>query len=320
MANQTVPQLCMNLPSFAADDPGGWGHMLATAQAADAAGVDCLMISDHVVFGERTEEYGRPEIGGAKGGKQPTGPDGHWLEPLTAIAWLAGQTRRVDFRTNIVIAALRRPVVLAKSAATLDVLSGGRLSLGVGVGWQREEYEAAGLDFDTRGKLLDHTLDVCRALWTQQRASFASPELTFENIHQMPKPTEPGGVPIWISGTFRASTVRRLATYGPRWVPWGPDAGDIVNAAPRMRDAVAAAGGSVEGMRIVGNLAIARDDSGAIEAERSIEALAPMLAAGVTEFSIRLRPEETETGDPAPLRAVVDAFRAATGREAVGEP
>jgi probable F420-dependent oxidoreductase len=317
MANQTTPQLCMSLPSFAAQDPGGWGHMLRAAQAADAAGVDCLMISDHVVFGERTEEYGRPEIGGAKGGKQPTGPDGHWLEPLTTIAWLAGQTRRVDFRTNIVIAALRRPVVLAKTAATLDVLSGGRLSLGVGVGWQREEYEAAGLEFDTRGKLLDHTLDVCRALWMQQRASFTSPELTFTNIHQMPKPTEPGGVPVWISGTFRPSTVRRLATYGARWVPWGPDAADIVNAAPRMRGAIQAAGGSVEGMRVIGNLAALRDGDGRIEAERTMEALAPMLAAGVTDFSLRLTPQETESGDTAVLRQVVDAFRAATGREAV---
>ena len=69
--------------------------------------------------------------------------------------------------TGILLAALRRPVVLAKSAATLDVLSGGRLDLGVGVGWQREEYEAAGLDFDGRGRLLDHTLEVCTELWTQ---------------------------------------------------------------------------------------------------------------------------------------------------------
>ena len=108
-------------------------------------------MSDHVVFGERLEEYGRPEIGGQAGGKQPTGPDGHWLEPLTTLSVLAGMTSRIRLGTNILVAALRRPAVLAKSTATLDVLSGGRLDLGVGVGWQREEYEAAGLDFDGRG-------------------------------------------------------------------------------------------------------------------------------------------------------------------------
>ena len=129
-------------------------------------------MSDHVVFGERLEEYGRPEIGGQAGGKQPTGPDGHWLEPLTTLSVLAGMTSRIRLGTNILVAALRRPAVLAKSAATLDVLSGGRLDLGVGVGWQREEYDAAGLDFDGRGRLLDHTLEVCQTLWREPRAAY----------------------------------------------------------------------------------------------------------------------------------------------------
>ena len=96
---------------------------------------------------------------------------------LTAVAAV---TARVRLGTYILLAALRRPVVLAKQAATLDVLSHGRLDLGVGIGWQREEYEAAGLDFAARGRLLDHSLDVCRTLWREQRASFDSPELRFD--------------------------------------------------------------------------------------------------------------------------------------------
>ena len=156
MTQTSQPHLCTGLPSFAAEDPGGWAPLATFARAADTAGVDTLLISDHVVFGEQLEEYAKPEVGGSKGGKQPTGPDGHWLEPITTIAWLAGQTQRVGYRTNILLAALRRPVVLAKMAANIDVLSGGRLALGVGVGWQAAEYEAAGLDFEGRGKLLDH--------------------------------------------------------------------------------------------------------------------------------------------------------------------
>ena len=153
-------QLSIGVTSFAAEDPGTWEPLFRAARVADRAGVDRLVVSDHVVFGERLEEYGRPEIGGQAGGKQPTGPDGHWLEPLTTLSVLAGMTSRIRLGTNILVAALRRPAVLAKSTATLDVLSGGRLDLGVGVGWQREEYEAAGLDFDRRGRLLDHTLEV----------------------------------------------------------------------------------------------------------------------------------------------------------------
>jgi len=140
----TAPQLSVGLSSFAAEDPGGWGGMLRLAQAADRTGVDRLVVSDHIVFGERLEEYGRPELGGQAGGVQPTGPDGHWLEPMTTLSVIAGMTADVRLGTNILVAALRRPVVLAKSAATLDVLSGGRFDLGVGVGWQREEYEEDG--------------------------------------------------------------------------------------------------------------------------------------------------------------------------------
>ena len=138
-------QLSIGVTSFAAEDPGTWQPLFDAARVADEAGVDRLVVSDHVVFGERLEEYGRPEIGGQAGGKQPTGPDGHWLEPLTTLSVLAGMTSRIRLGTNILVAALRRPAVLAKSTATLDVLSGGRLDLGVGVGWQREEYDAAGL-------------------------------------------------------------------------------------------------------------------------------------------------------------------------------
>ncbi|MBM3596213.1 MAG: TIGR03619 family F420-dependent LLM class oxidoreductase [Alphaproteobacteria bacterium] len=314
MTASTQPQLCTSLSSFAAEDPGGWTPMATFARAADAAGIDCLMISDHVVFGEALEEYAKPEVGGSKGGAQPTGPDGHWLEPVTTIAWLAGQTSRVHFRTNILLAALRRPLVLAKMASTIDVLSGGRLALGVGVGWQAAEYEAAGLSFEGRGKLLDHAIEVCQTLWREQRANHSSDLLTFSNIHQMPKPLQPGGVPIWISGTFRNSTVRRLATYGARWIPWGPDAADIVNAAPRMREAVAKAGGDVSAMRIIGNLGLKKGDNGRTDVEASMERVGAMLEAGVTDFSVRLDPPGDHDDAVAYMEPLVAGFRAATGR------
>ena len=95
-------QLSMILRSFAAEDPGNWSHLFTTAKAADVAGVDRVVVSDHVVFGERLEEYGKPEKGGAAGAAQPTGPDGHWLEPLTTLSVIAGMTSRVRLGTNTV--------------------------------------------------------------------------------------------------------------------------------------------------------------------------------------------------------------------------
>ena len=100
-------QLSMVLRSFAPQDPGSWAHVIRQAETLDRAGVDRLAVSDHVVFGEDLDAYGRPEIGGQAGGSQPTGPDGHWLEPITLLSLLAGRTSRIRLATNVLIAALR---------------------------------------------------------------------------------------------------------------------------------------------------------------------------------------------------------------------
>src|SRR5215469_6894008 len=290
MTEAPILQLSLPLPSFTAEAPASWDFVLDHARLLDEAGVDRLVVSDHVVFGKALEEYGRPEIGGQAGGRQPTGPDGHWLEPLTTLAYLAGITSRIRLATGILLAALRRPVVLAKSAATLDTLSRGRLDLGVGVGWQRAEYEAAGLDFSARGGLLDHTLEVCQTLWREQRAALDSPELHFEAIHMMPKPVQPGGVPLWISGTVNPRVVRRLARFGTGWIPWGPAAADVTAGIRQMRDALAGAGRDPGDLQVVGYLPLARDGQGVLDVARTVDAVPRLAEAGVTDFRVALRP------------------------------
>jgi probable F420-dependent oxidoreductase len=301
-------QLSTGLTTFSADDPGSWQPLLTQARILDQAGVDRLVVSDHVVFGERLDEYGRPEIGGQAGGRQPTGPDGHWLEPLTTLSVLAGMTSRVRLGTNILIAALRRPVVLAKTAATLDVLSGGRFDLGVGVGWQREEYEAAGLDFANRGRILDQTL------WREQRATYHSVELDFEAIHQMPKPVQPGGVPVWIGGSVNRRVVRRLARFGSGWIPWGPAANDVVSGIAQMKDALNGAGRDPSDLQVVGHLPPVRRADGALDIEGTMDAVPLLVSSGVTDVRVRL----VQPADPSAaldqLGSIVAAFRRAAGR------
>ena len=276
-----APRLSVSLRTYAAEAPENWDDLFAMARAADAAGIDRVVVSDHVVFGENLEAYGNPESGGVEGGRQPTGPDGHWLEPLTVLTAVAAQTTRVRLGTYILLAALRRPVVLAKQLATLDVISGGRVDLGVGIGWQREEYEAAGLDFGARGRLLDHSLDVCQTLWREQRASFSSPELNFEGIHSMPKPAHPDGVPIWVSGRCNERVAQRIARFGNRWIPWGKDAADPAASIPRMREEVERAGGDGAALNVLAPLPLPRNqpvDLGAMER------LPSLVEAGVTDF------------------------------------
>jgi probable F420-dependent oxidoreductase len=306
------PQLSTTVPTFSAEEPRDWSHVVEFARAADTAGFDRLVASDHVVFGENLEAYADPSIGGSRGGRQPTGPDGSWLEPLVTIAHLTAVTKRVRFGTNILIAALRRPVVLAKMVATIDVLSGGRLDLGVGVGWQREEYESAGLSFETRGRRLDHCLEVCLALWESRAAEYHSDELAFERIHQMPKPSQAGGIPIWVSGTVNRRAMDRLARFGQGWIPWGDDAADVVGGIARMRTAMRARDRDPGTFQVVGTLRPRRSEGGGFDYREMFADLPRLHEAGVTDFRVPVisAVDSTERADL--LATIVDEFRRAS--------
>ena len=306
----TTPELSIQLRTFMNDDPGDWRFVLDQARAADVAGIDRIVVSDHVAFGEDLDAYGDPKKGGSLGGKQPTGPDGHWLEPLTFLMAAGAITERVRLGTAILIAPLRRPVVLAKTAATIDVLTGGRLDLGVGVGWQKEEYDAAGLSYDDRGRLLDHTIEVCQELWRSTTANYSSAELQFENIHQMPKPRQAGGIPIWISGTLNARVIRRLADYGSGWIPWGADGADLTTAIPKLRAALDAAGGDPD-LQVQGHAVPVRDADGALDLPATFAASAPLIEAGVTDLRLTLNHPTTYDEALEVYSEAVSAFRLA---------
>jgi probable F420-dependent oxidoreductase len=283
-----TPQLSIQLITFS-NDAADWSVIFEQARAADDAGIDRVVVSDHVAFGENLEAYGDPSLGGTEGGRQPTGPDGHWLEPMTVLSMIAARTSKVRIGTNILQAALRRPVVLAKTAATLDVLSGGRLDLGVGVGWQREEYDASGLDFDGRGALLNESLEVISKLWREQSASHDGELASFVDIHQMPKPTQPGGVPIWVSGTVNRRSMDRLATYGSGWIPWGSEATDIASGIAAMSEAMIRRDRDPAGIQVTGNLAVAYDDAGDPDAAATMTGAGALIEAGVTDLRLSVR-------------------------------
>jgi probable F420-dependent oxidoreductase len=313
----TTPQLSVWVTTIAGDDPGGWQQMFDKVCAADRAGVDRVSLTgEHVVLGEHLDAYSSPEVGGQAGARHITGPDGHFLEPIVTMSMLAALTSRVRLTSGIMLAALRRPIVLAKAAATLDVLSRGRLDLGVGVGWQREEYEAAGLDFAARGRLLDHTLEVCQTLWRERVADYSSPELSFERIHAMPKPGQPDGVPIWVAGNVTRPAMRRLARFGAGWIPWGEAAQDplaLFDAIPRMRDAVAGFGRDAAEIQVAGGIPVALDSGGSPAVGPTMEIVPKLVAAGVTDVRLKglaLPGDQNAAEDR--LAAFVAGFRAAT--------
>ena len=198
-----------HLPMFG---PVGTRHnVLAFARRMEALGYDSLWASDHVVIPHRiTSRYPYSPTG-----QFPLGPEVPFLEPLTTLAVVAGVTQRVTLGTSILVLPHRNPVLAAKMAATLDHLSEGRLVLGVGVGWMREEIELLGGSYDRRGAWSDEALAVMRACWRQARTAHRGEFFSFDDIGVFPKPTR-GDIPVLIGGhTPRA--LRRVVELGDGW-------------------------------------------------------------------------------------------------------
>jgi probable F420-dependent oxidoreductase len=143
-------------------------------------------------------------------------------DPLHWLTFCAALTTRIKLGTAMLILPEHNPVTLGKRLATVDVLSGGRLIAGVGVGWLREEYDALGVPFADRGRRADEYLGAMRALWTQRPASYDGEFVRFEAVHSEPRPTRASGVPIVVGGHGKAA-VRRAVRYGDGLYPLGVD-------------------------------------------------------------------------------------------------
>ena len=275
--------------------------VLDIARAADAAGIDQLVLPDHVVMSRRTDRY--------PFGRFPFRPEEPWLEPLTTLAAFAGATERVRLATGVLIVPLRPAVVLAKTAATLDVLSGGRLDLGVGSGWQREEFWAAGLPYESRVKRLDDTVRACRALWTEKPpVSFASETVTFTDLWCEPRPVQEGGVPVWFGGGANAATARRIAELGAGWLPLGVMPNEELAAGiALLRDAYTAAGRDPSTVGVRAGLVVRTDDSGGLDLERTLRPVAALAEMGVTIVSLTLGRFLQEPADASPFFDAVGA-------------
>ena len=184
-------------------------------QRAEALGFHSVVIADHIVL---------PVANASKYPYTSTGAfpsEGDALEQLALTAFIAGRTRTLRLITSVLILPHRNPVITAKSLATIDVLSGGRLTVGVGVGWLREEFEALRApDFDRRGAVSDEYLRIFKTLWTEAPASFQGEFYQFPDLWCLPQPVQKPHPPIWVGGHSRAA-LRRVARFGDGWHPVG---------------------------------------------------------------------------------------------------
>jgi probable F420-dependent oxidoreductase len=212
---------------------------------AEAAGFDSVITVDHVVFPHSyTSVYPY-----APGGRLPGGPGGALPDPLIWMAAMAAVTQKLRFMTGVIILPLRNPFVLAKQVATLDHMSGGRIELGIGVGWLKEEFEAVGVPFEKRGKRSDEYIAVMRKLWAEDGVSFDGQFAKFDEVSSNPKPVR-GSVPIVIGGHSEAAA-KRAGRLGDGFFPSIGTQVDIVPLFDVVRRTAEAAGRDPKSVEIM---------------------------------------------------------------------
>lgn len=229
-------KLAVEFPSVSyREGPAGVARL---ARAIEAIGYDQLDIFDHVVMGFPTE--GRET--------SPYPANMPILEALMTLSYAAAVTSRIGLGTEVLVLPQRQPVLVAKQVSTLDTLSGGRVRLGVGVGWQASEFEALGAPFENRGKRTDEAIELLRTCWRDSRLEFAGEHYRSVAMGMEPKPPQGGALPIWIGG-YSAPAFRRIGTYGDGWLAGRvTDAEFARRAMDAIKDAAAAAGRDPEAL------------------------------------------------------------------------
>ena len=260
----------------------GAAELAAVARAADASGFFYVAVCDHVAIpSDKAEAMGT-----------------EWWDTVATLGWLAGITERVHLLSHVYVPAYRHPLQVAKAFATLDVVSGGRVILGVGAGHVEAEFELLGLPFAERGALLDESIDALRAAFAEDYPTLPGPRWPAADLGQHPRPIQEDGPPIWVGGSS-APAIRRAAQRGDGWLPQGPVTPEIV---ARIHELRAAAGchGSFDLGALIGSTYVGEPtwDLGERTLSGSPEKLAHVLgklgALGVGQVQVRLRSRSVE--------------------------
>ncbi|MFJ3643702.1 LLM class F420-dependent oxidoreductase [Streptomyces sp. NPDC090108] len=249
----------------------------AVATAAEAHGFARLWCGEHVVLVDAPAS----RYPYSADGRIAVPADADWLDPLLALTYAAAVTSRIELATGVLLLPEHNPVVIAKQAATLDVLSAGRFSLGFGVGWSAEEFEALGVPFAGRGRRTEEYLAAMRVLWSEDPASFAGEFTRFDAIRVNPKPVRGGRLPV-VAGGNGAVALRRAAALADGWYGFGVAVAETGAHVASLAAECARLGRSFDGFTV----AVAPADA-------TPEDLPALAAAGVTECVVVGAPPAT---------------------------
>ena len=255
---------------------------VAMARAAEEAGFESLWCPEHVVVavGDNVTPY----EGSLDGKMDRLWQRGGIPDPIVWLAFVASQTSTIRLGTNVVILPEHQPTVMAKSVATLDRLSGGRVELGIGVGVLPEEYGAVGMEFTNRGRRMDEYIEAMRALWEQEVSSYHGTFVSFDDVRCDPSPVN-GTVPLHIGGASPAA-VRRAARYGDGYFPY---VGPTLDLHETLRQVIPAVRTEAERLG---------RDPGSVEmtvgGARTLEQVETMAGLGIDRMTIAVRAKEME--------------------------
>jgi probable F420-dependent oxidoreductase len=233
-------------------------YMAAVAQRAEALGFESVWVPEHLVF--PTEIRSRYPY--SSDGVPPVRVDAPHLDPLIVLAHLAAATRAIRLGTNVYILPLRHPLLTARLAVSVDQLSGGRLSLGIGVGWLAEEFEAVGVDFATRGARTRECVRALKALWVESEPRFAGKFFNFGPVKFEPKPLQRPHPPLLFGGESDTA-LRRAAALGDGWYGVGHTPASAAAQRAKLEAELARAGRAGVPFEITvshGAAALTRDD------------------------------------------------------------
>ncbi len=197
------------------------------------------------------------------------------VDPVMGMAWAAAATSTIEVGSNILVVPQRHPVTLAKALASLDSFCGGRVLLGVGVGWAKEEFDALGLDFTARGKRTDEAIAALRHLWRDEASSFAGDHFAFDQAYSFPKPARAGGVPILIGGESKPA-LRRVAQLADGWLPYNLPVADAPRVIAELKAMTREQDRDPEALRIIK----------IVYSNATLDDLKRYRDAGVTEFNL----------------------------------
>lgn len=261
----------------------GYAPLREVVQIADQLGTDIVTVPEHLAMSSNNEEFIR-----RYGDNPPVDTTTRFAEPMVFMGAVAVLTKRIRLGTSVILAPLRPALVMAKQMATLDYMSGGRTTFGLGAGWQKEEFDAANMPWKGRHRHLFEQIEAMRELWSQDPASYHGEFINFDGLHCQPFPAQGRNIPLQLGIQANDKNIGRMAEHGVGWMPMA-EAGLIPNMIEpirKLRAAYQERGRRIEDLEVATFIEFFFDGNGRPDLDKSLDLVPQYKEIGVTTLII----------------------------------